>query len=103
MREPIFVRPLSDAEREALKTGLRSQDAFVLRRCQILLAMPFLRSEGKTAYRIAQTCGCHDQTVRNVIKRSACRASIRALSELFGQFRSRQLAESRQRGNLLTL
>lgn len=65
MREPIFVRPLEDAEREALKAGLRSKDAFVLRRCQILLAS----SEGETAYRIARTFGCHDQTVRNVIKR----------------------------------
>jgi hypothetical protein len=45
MRKPIFVRPLEDAEREALKAGLRSKDAFVLRRCQILLAS----SEGETA------------------------------------------------------
>jgi transposase len=65
MRKPIFVRPLSDAECEALKAGLRSKDAFVLRRCQILLAS----AEGETAYRIARTFGCHDQTVRNVIKR----------------------------------
>jgi transposase len=65
MRKPIFVRPLSDAEREALKAGLRSKDAFMLRRCQILLAS----SEGETAYRIARTFGCHDQTVRNAIKR----------------------------------
>jgi hypothetical protein len=35
---PKFVRPLEDAEREALAAGLRSSDAFVLRRCQILLA-----------------------------------------------------------------
>ncbi len=65
MREPIFVRPLKDDEREALKAGLRSKDAFVLRRCQILLAS----SEGETAYRIARTFGCHDQTARNAIKR----------------------------------
>jgi hypothetical protein len=38
MREPIFARPLSDAERETLKAGLRSPDAFTLRRCQILLS-----------------------------------------------------------------
>jgi hypothetical protein len=38
MKRPIFVRPLSDAERESLKAGLRSPDAFTLRRCQILLA-----------------------------------------------------------------
>ena len=38
MKPPIFVRTLSKHEREALETGLRSSDAFVLRRCQILLA-----------------------------------------------------------------
>ncbi len=46
MKRPIFVRPLSDAEREALEAGLRSSDAFVLRRCQILLAS----DGGKNAY-----------------------------------------------------
>jgi transposase len=65
MRKPIFVRPLSDAERAALEAGLRSPDAFVLRRCQILLAS----SRGETSYRIARTFGCHDQTARNAIKR----------------------------------
>lgn len=63
MKEPIFVRPLSDDERETLKAGLRSPDAFVLRRCQILLAS----AQGRTAYQIASTFGCHDQTVRNAI------------------------------------
>jgi hypothetical protein len=38
MKEPIFVRELSEDERKTLKTGLRSPDAFVMRRCQILLA-----------------------------------------------------------------
>ncbi len=38
MRPPIFVRTLTDDERQALEQGLRSKDAFVLRRCQILLA-----------------------------------------------------------------
>ena len=38
MKRPIYVRPLSDAERETLEAGLRSPDAFTLRRCQILLA-----------------------------------------------------------------
>ncbi len=41
---PVFAQPpqqcrtLTDAERSALTAGLRSHDAFVLRRCQILLA-----------------------------------------------------------------
>lgn len=64
MREPIFVRPLSDGERKALEEGLRSSDAFVLRRCQILLAS----SRGERASRIARALGCNDQTVRNAIR-----------------------------------
>jgi hypothetical protein len=32
MRPPIFVRSLSDEERQALEQVLRSPDAFVLRR-----------------------------------------------------------------------
>jgi hypothetical protein len=63
MRRPIYVRPLSDAEREALKAGLRSSDAFTLRRCQILLAS----SRGENAYQIARNLGCNPQTARNAI------------------------------------
>jgi transposase len=63
MRRPIYVRPLSEAERETLEAGLRSPDAFVLRRCQILLAS----DRGENAYRIARTLGCNPQTVRNAI------------------------------------
>jgi transposase len=63
MKKPIFVLPLSDDERKTLKAGLRAPDAFILRRCQILLAS----ADGCTAYQIARTFGCHDQTVRNVI------------------------------------
>ncbi len=65
MRKSIFVRPLSDAERQALEAGLRSPDAFVLRRCQILLAS----ARDETSHRIARSLGCHDQTVRNAVKR----------------------------------
>ena len=63
MKRPIFVRPLSDAERNTLEEGLRSSDAFVLRRCQILLAS----SRGENAYRIARNLGCNPQTARNAI------------------------------------
>jgi hypothetical protein len=63
MKRPIFVRPLSDAERETLEEGLRSSDAFVLRRCQILLAS----SRRENAYRIARNLGCNPQTARNAI------------------------------------
>jgi transposase len=63
MRRPIHVRPLSDAERKSLEGGLRSPDAFILRRCQILLAS----SRGENAYRIARSLGCNPQTARNAI------------------------------------
>ena len=63
MKRPIFVRPFSDAERESLEAGLRSPDAFTLRRCQILLAS----NRGKNAYQIAHELGCNPQTARNAI------------------------------------
>jgi transposase len=63
MKQPIYVRPLTDAERNALEAGLRSPDAFTLRRCQILLAS----SRGENAYRIAHELGCNPQTARNAI------------------------------------
>ena len=63
MRPPIFVRPLTDAERERVETGLRSSDAFVLRRCQIVLAS----ARGERAPAIAGHLGCDDQTVREAI------------------------------------
>ena len=38
MKTPIFVRALSEDERESLEKGLRSKDTFTLRRSQMLLA-----------------------------------------------------------------
>ena len=64
MRPPIFVRSLTEAERDRLEAGLRSTDVYELRRCQILLAS----DRGEWAPRIATTLGCDDQTVRNVIR-----------------------------------
>jgi transposase len=63
MRSPIFIRPLTDAERQALTAHLRSSDAFVLRRCQILLAS----ARGERAPRIAAHLGCDDQTVLDAL------------------------------------
>ena len=63
MKPPIFVRTLSKQEREAPESGLRSSDAFVLRRCQILLAS----SRGERSPRIAENLRCGQQTVRNAI------------------------------------
>ena len=64
MKPPIFIRPLTEDEREQIQAGLRSSDAFVLRRCQILLAS----ARGERAPAIAHQLACDDQTVRNVIK-----------------------------------
>jgi len=63
MKAPIFIRPMTENERQQIQAGLRSSDAFVLRRCQILLAS----ARGARAIAIAQQPGCDDQTVRNVI------------------------------------
>jgi transposase len=64
MKPPIFIRPFTQDERQQVQAGLRSSDAFVLRRCQILLAS----ARGERAPVIARQLACDDQTVRNVIK-----------------------------------
>ena len=61
---PLYVRTLTDDERRQLEAGLRSADAFVLRRCQILLA----NARGQHAIPIGHNLGCSDQAVREVIK-----------------------------------
>jgi len=63
MRTPVYVRPLSDDERQALEAGLRSSDAFVLRRCQIILSSAC----GKRAPEIAKEVHCDADTVLNTI------------------------------------
>ena len=68
MKPPLFVRPLTDEERVALRVavraGLRSPDAFTLRRCQVLLAS----GEGSRPSQIAARFGCASQSVRNAIR-----------------------------------
>ena len=64
MKPPLFVRPLTPAEREALERGLRSANAFVVRRCQCLLKS----AAGLTPRQIERQLGCSDQTVRNAIQ-----------------------------------
>lgn len=64
MRKPLFVRSLIANEREQLEASLRSNDAFVLRRCQIVLAS----GRGQHAPVIAELVGCDDETVRDVIR-----------------------------------
>lgn len=63
MNLPLFVRPLSDAERQQLQAGLRSSDAFTVRRCQILLAS----ANGLRPAQIARNLACARGTVRNAI------------------------------------
>src|SRR5215208_2740598 len=63
MKTPIFVRSLSEDERESLQKGLRSTDTFTMRRSQILSAS----SRGERAPRIALNLGCASQTVRDAI------------------------------------
>ena len=63
MQTPIFIRPLTEDERSQVQAGLRSSEAFVMRRCQILLAS----DRGERAPAIARQLGCHRQTVLNVI------------------------------------
>jgi hypothetical protein len=64
MRAPVFVRPLADSEHNALTTGLRSPDAFTLRRCQILLQS----DQGQRPPQIAFALGCATQTVRDALR-----------------------------------
>ncbi len=63
MQPPLLVRPLTDAERQALEAGLRSSAAFTLRRAQMLLAS----RRGEHTPAIAAAVGCSDQTVRDAI------------------------------------
>jgi transposase len=63
MKAPLFVRPLTDTERGQVTAGLRSADAFTLRRCQIVAAS----ARGEHACQIARQVGRSDQAVRTAI------------------------------------
>ncbi len=60
----MFVRPFTPAEQAALAAGLRSPDAFVVRRCQCLLKS----AEGFTPRQIQAQLGWSDQSVRRFIR-----------------------------------
>jgi transposase len=64
MKPPLFVRPLTDEERAALRAGLRSPDAFTLRRCRVLLAS----ADGLRPAQIAGRFACASQSARNAIR-----------------------------------
>jgi transposase len=63
MESPLFVRALSTQEQQRLQAGLRSREAFTLRRCQILWAS----AQGQRPAQIAAALGCASQTVRNTL------------------------------------
>jgi transposase len=63
MKAPMYIRALSPAEQAGIAAGLRSSDAFPLRRSQILLAS----RRGQRPSEIAQNLGCAVQTVRNTL------------------------------------
>src|SRR5437016_2162273 len=63
MKPPMYVRALSPAEQAGIEAGLRSSDAFTLRRSQILLAS----SRRQRPKEIARNLGGATQTVRNAI------------------------------------
>ena len=63
MGKPIYVRELTKEEETSVQAGLRSSEAFTLRRSQIVLAS----SRGKRASRIAQELSCDPDTVTNTI------------------------------------
>jgi transposase len=64
MRPPTHPRVLTPDERRALEAGLRSSQAFVLRRCQVLLA----NARGERASAIARAAGCSVQAVHNILR-----------------------------------
>lgn len=78
MKPPLFVRPLTAEESQALRAGLRSPSAFTLRRCQILLAS----AAGLKPPAIRARLGCATQTVRDALRAFAAEglACLRAKS-----------------------
>src|SRR3954469_25547407 len=78
MKPPLFVRPSSPEESQALRDGLRSPSAFTLRRSQVLLAS----AEGLKPSQIRARLGCATQTVRDALRAFAAEgtACLRAKS-----------------------
>lgn len=64
MNQPLYVRALTAEERRAIEAGLRSSDAFTLRRSQILLAS----AAGKRASEIGGDLHVDTDTALNAIR-----------------------------------
>jgi transposase len=60
----LYVRELTEEEKQTLRKGLRSAEAFTVRRSQILLSS----AEGQQAGLIAEQLRCSDQCVREAIQ-----------------------------------
>jgi hypothetical protein len=77
MKEPLFVRSLTGTERTALRTGLRSPQAFTRRRSQLLL----LSAAGKTPRQSARQLGFGKlHTQQNERKHLTLRTRIKRLA-----------------------
>ncbi len=63
MPPPLFVRSITDGERQQLEAALRSASAFTLRRAQIVLAS----AQGQRPSQIARNLACSVQSVRNAL------------------------------------
>ena len=63
--EPVYARPLSEAERMQLRQALRATSGLTVRRAQMILKSA---DEGLKAAEIGRQLGCSDQTVREVIR-----------------------------------
>lgn len=65
MRPPLYVRDLTDVEKDELAKGLRSSSAFTVRRSQIVLMSS---RDRLTAREIAERLECSDQCVREAVR-----------------------------------
>src|SRR5437660_11714896 len=63
MKAPMYIRAVSPAEQAGLEAGLRSSNAFTLRRSQIVLAS----HRGQRPSEIARNLDCPVQTLRNIL------------------------------------
>jgi transposase len=63
MQAPLLVRTLTEVERQQLAAGLRSTDAFTLRRSQII----FASDRQEHVPQIARALGCSEQCVREAL------------------------------------
>lgn len=60
----LYVRPLTEEERQTLRQSLKSSNGFTVRRAQMLLTSA---DEGLKVDRIGQRLGCRGQAVRQAI------------------------------------